>query len=58
MEVNIENSDQLNSLTYIWTLDGIDLQTGTENTYYLDELTEETGEFIVRVNETFLVGID
>ena len=27
LEVNIENSDQLNSLTYIWTLDGIDLQT-------------------------------
>ncbi len=49
LEVNIENSDQLNSLTYIWTLDGIDLQTGTDNTYYLDELTEQTGEFIVTV---------
>ena len=49
LEVNIENSDQLNSLTYIWTLDGIDLQTGTDNTYYLDELSEETGEFTVTV---------
>ncbi len=49
LEVNIENSNQLNSLTYIWTLDGIDLQTGTDNTYYLDELTEETGEFTVTV---------
>ena len=49
LEVNIENSEQLNSLTYIWTLDGIDLQTGTDNTYYLDELTEETGEFTVTV---------
>ena len=49
LEVNIENSDQLNSLTYIWTLDGIDLQTGSDNTYYLDELTEETGEFTVTV---------
>ncbi len=49
LEVNIENSDQLNSITYIWTLDGIDLQTGTDNTYYLDELTEETGEFTVTV---------
>ncbi len=49
LEVNIENSDQLNSLTYIWTLDGIDLQIGTDNTYYLDELTEETGEFTVTV---------
>ena len=49
LEVNIENSDQLNSLTYIWTLDGIDLQTGTENTYYLDEMDEESGEFTVTV---------
>ena len=49
LEVNIENSDQLNSLTYIWTLDGIDLQTGTENTYYLNEMNEESGEFTVTV---------
>ncbi len=49
LEVYIENSDQLNSLTYIWTLDGIDLQTGTENTYYLDEMNEESGEFTVTV---------
>ena len=49
LEVNIENSDQLNSLTYIWTLDGIDLQTGSDNTYYLDELNEESGEFTVTV---------
>ena len=49
LEVNIENSDQLNSLTYVWTLDGIDLQTGPDNTYYLDELNEESGEFTVTV---------
>ena len=49
LEVNIENSDQLNSLTYVWTLDGIDLQTGSDNTYYLDELNEESGEFTVTV---------
>ena len=49
LEVNIENSDQLNSLTYVWTLDGIDVQTGTDNTYYLDELLEQEGEFIVTV---------
>ena len=49
LEINIENSDQLNSLTYIWTLDGVDVQTGSDNTYYLDELTEESGEFIVTV---------
>ena len=49
LEVNIENIDQLNSLTYIWTLDGIDVQTGSDNTYYLDEMTEESGEFTVTV---------
>ena len=49
LEVNIENSDQLNSLTYIWTLDGIDLQIGPDNTYYLDENSEEFGEFTVTV---------
>ena len=49
MEVNIENIDQLNSLTYIWTLDGIDLQIGPDNMYYLDENSEESGEFTVTV---------
>jgi gliding motility-associated-like protein len=49
LEVNIENIDQLNSLTYIWTLDGIDLQIGPDNTYYLDENSEESGEFTVTV---------
>ena len=49
LEVDIENSDQLNSLTYIWTLDGIDVQIGSENTYYLNELAEESGEFTVTV---------
>ena len=49
LEVNIENIDQLNSLTYIWTLDGIDVQTGNDNTYYLDEMTEESGEFTITV---------
>ena len=49
LEVNIENIDQLNSLTYIWTLDGVDLQIGPDNTYYLDENSEESGEFTVTV---------
>ena len=49
LEVYVENSDQLNSLTYIWTLDGIDLQTGSENTYTLDENEEQSGEFTVTV---------
>tara|TARA_B100001778_G_C18576117_1_gene625041 strand:- start:1164 stop:1841 length:678 start_codon:yes stop_codon:yes gene_type:complete len=47
--VNVENSEQLNSLTYIWTLDGIDLQTGSDNSYLLDDTLEESGEFTVTV---------
>ena len=49
LEVSVENSGQLNSLTYIWTLDGVDIQTGSENTYYLDEMNEQSGEFTVTV---------
>ena len=49
LEVNTENIDQLNSVTYIWTLDGVDVQTGPDNTYYLDESAEQSGEFIVTV---------
>ena len=49
LEVSIENSDQLNSLTYIWTIDGVDVQTGSDNTYYLSDLMEESGEFTVTV---------
>tara|TARA_Y100000991_G_scaffold215047_1_gene204308 strand:- start:1053 stop:3866 length:2814 start_codon:yes stop_codon:yes gene_type:complete len=49
LEVNVENSDQLNSLTYIWTLEGVDLQTSSENTYYLNEDDELYGEFTVTV---------
>ena len=49
LEVSVENSGQLNSLTYIWTLDGVDIQTGSDNTYYLDEMNEESGEFTVTV---------
>jgi gliding motility-associated-like protein len=47
LEVDTENIDQLNSVTYIWTLDGVDVQTGPDNTYYLDESTEQSGEFII-----------
>ena len=49
LEVSVENIDQLNSLTYIWTLDGVDLQTGSDNTYFLDQELEESGEFLVTV---------
>ena len=49
LEVDVANSAQMNSLTYIWSLDGVDLQWGSDNTYNLDEIAEESGEFIVTV---------
>ena len=45
----MSNSDQMGSLIYIWTLDGVDVQWGNENTYNLDENNEESGEFIITV---------
>ena len=49
LEVNIENINQLNSLTYIWSLDGVDLQSGENNTYMLSGDQEQSGEFTVTV---------
>jgi gliding motility-associated-like protein len=49
LEVDVLNSDLLNPLTYIWTLDGVDIQTGPENTYFLSDSAEEFGEFTVTV---------
>ena len=49
LEVDVANSAQMNSLTYIWSLDGVDLQWGPDNTYSLNEIAEESGEFIVTV---------
>ena len=49
LEVDVLNSNLLNSLTYIWTLDGVDIQTGPENTYFLNDSAEEFGEFTITV---------
>jgi len=49
LEVNVANSDQMNSLTYIWSLDGEDIQSSSNNTYNLNEISEESGEFVVTV---------
>jgi len=49
LEVDVANSGQMNSLTYIWSLDGVDLQWGPDNTYNLNEIAEESGEIIVTV---------
>ena len=49
LEVDVTNSGQMNSLTYIWSLDGVDLQWGPDNTYNLNEIAEESGEIIITV---------
>ena len=49
LEVDVANSGQMNSLTYIWSLDGVDLQWGPDNTYNLNEIAEESGEIIITV---------
>jgi gliding motility-associated-like protein len=49
LEVEVTNSDELNSLTYYWSVDGIDVQVGPESSYNLDDISEESGEFTVSV---------
>jgi gliding motility-associated-like protein len=49
LEVVVTNTNELNSLTYYWSLDGIDLQVGPDSTYNLDDISEESGEFTVSV---------
>jgi gliding motility-associated-like protein len=49
LEVEVINTNELNSLTYYWSLDGIDLQVGPDSTYNLDDISEESGEFTVSV---------
>jgi len=49
IEVEVPNANELNSLTYYWSLDGLDIQVGTESTYNLDDISGESGEFTVSV---------
>ena len=49
LAVDVANSGQMNSLTYIWSLDGVDLQWGPDSSYNLNDTAEESGEFIVTV---------
>jgi len=49
LEVEVTNTNELNSLTYYWSLDGLDIQVGPESTYNLDDINGESGEFIVSV---------
>jgi gliding motility-associated-like protein len=49
IEVEVTNANELNSLTYYWSLDGLDIQVGPESTYNLDDINGESGEFTVSV---------
>ena len=51
LEVNVTNADDPNMgpLTYVWTLDGNQVQSGPDNTYYLSATAEEQGTFTVTV---------
>jgi len=47
LEVTVSNSDILDTMTYYWTYDGIDIQVGPDNTYTIDAESDELGQFIV-----------
>ena len=49
IEVEVPNANELNSLTYYWSLDGLDIQVGPESSYNLDDISGESGEFTVSV---------
>ena len=51
LEVDVLNEDDPNihSLTYIWTLDGNELQNGPNSTYLLSDNAEQQGEITVTV---------
>ncbi len=51
LEANVANANDPNMgpLTYVWTLDGQEVQNGPSSTYMLTEAAEEDGNFIVTV---------
>ena len=50
LAVEVSNTSQfINPLTYIWTLDGVDLQIGPDATFSLDDVSAQHGEFTVTV---------
>ena len=50
LAVEVSNASQfVNSLTYIWTLDGVDLQSGPDATFSLDDVSAQHGEFTITV---------
>ena len=49
LEVTVTNSDVLASMTYYWTYDGVDVQSGPDNTYTVPADSDQTGEYFVTV---------
>ena len=47
LEVNITNSDVLATMTYYWTYDGVDVQSGSDNTYTVPANSDQVGEYLV-----------
>ena len=53
LEALVANADDPNmgTLTYVWTIDGIEVQNGPSNTYLLTADAEEQGQVIVTVSD-------
>ena len=49
LEVTVTNSDVADTLTYYWSYDGNDVQSGSDNTYTVPAGSDQTGEYFVTV---------
>ena len=49
LEVNVTNSDVIDTITYYWTYEGVDVQSGPDNTYIVPADSDQIGEFLVTV---------
>ena len=49
LEVTVSNSDVLDTMTYYWTYDGVDVQAGSDNTYLVPAGSDQIGEYLVTV---------
>lgn len=47
LEVEVDNSDIPDSITYYWTYDGVDIQVGPDSTYTILDGTSQFGDYIV-----------
>lgn len=51
LQVDVSNTSELNSLTYTWTLNGTQVQSSADNTYLLDDISEEQGTMTIEVTD-------